>query len=100
MTSGPNERACGADVAAYALGALDPAEAEAFASHLEACAVCREELAAFQQVVDVLPMSAPQYTAPRRLRRRVLGAVHDDARLGQRAQRPGRRPAAAEWLSI
>jgi anti-sigma factor RsiW len=63
------------DVAAYALGALEPAEAEAFRAHLETCAVCRDELAAFQQVVDTLPVSAPAHRAPAGLRRRVLAEV-------------------------
>jgi anti-sigma-K factor RskA len=73
-------RACGGDVAAYALGALEPAEAKAFEAHLETCAACRDELAAYQAVVDVLPMSAPQHEAPRRLRRRVLSTVRAEAR--------------------
>ena len=38
----------GAEVAAYALGALQPAEAEAVRRHLETCVVCTEELASLQ----------------------------------------------------
>ena len=34
---------CGADAAAYVLGALEPAEAEAFTRHLATCVVCRDE---------------------------------------------------------
>lgn len=71
---------CGADAAAYALGALEPDEAERFKAHLEDCVVCRDELTAFQQVTDALPMAAPQHAVPRRLRRRVLGEVRSDAR--------------------
>ncbi len=74
----PDIRDCGADVAAYALGALEPAEADAFRRHLESCAVCRDELAAFDQVVEMLPMSAPQHRAPKALRRRVLRAIDDE----------------------
>lgn len=87
---------CGGDVAAYALGALDHAEAEAFRKHLETCIVCRDELAAFQRVVDILPMGAVQHPAPRRLRRRVLDAVEREPRpqlSGQR--RAQRRPRLA-----
>jgi anti-sigma factor RsiW len=73
-----DNRECGADVAAYALGSLDAAEAESFHDHLESCAICRDELAAFQQVVDVLPMSAPTYKAPPGLRRRVLDAIAEE----------------------
>lgn len=66
---------CGQDVAAYVLGALEPAEAEEFRHHLESCAVCRDEVAAFGQVIDVLPMAAPQQKAPPELRRRIMRNV-------------------------
>jgi len=90
------KRDCGGDAAAYALGALEPAEAEAFRAHLERCIVCRDELAAFQQVVDVLPMTAPQYSPSRRLRRRVLRTVRDEPRS---AAAPARRQARRGGLS-
>src|ERR1700690_2062731 len=66
------EHDCGNEAAAYALGALEPAEAEAFARHMESCAVCRAEVGAFALVVDALPLAAPQHEAPGALRRRVL----------------------------
>ncbi len=95
-------RGCGEDVAAYALGALDPAETEGFRAHLDTCIVCRDELAAFQRVVDNLPVSAPQHRAPKRLRRRVLGAVRSESIVECRHRRPtllaglsGPRPALA-----
>ncbi|HXR14499.1 MAG TPA: anti-sigma factor [Solirubrobacteraceae bacterium] len=69
------DRDCGNEAAAYALGALEPAEAEAFKRHMETCAVCRDEVAAFALVVDALPLAAPQHQAPRALRRRVLAAA-------------------------
>jgi anti-sigma factor RsiW len=71
----------GGDVAAYALGALDQEETEAFRAHLESCVVCRDELAAFERVVGVLPMAAPQHRAPAGLRERVLDAVNRESRL-------------------
>jgi anti-sigma-K factor RskA len=89
---GADIRDCGGDVAAYALGALDRAEVEAFRTHLETCAVCRDELAAFQQVVDVVAMSVPQHRAPKRLRRRVLGSVAQEPQLGG-----GRRRRTPRW---
>jgi anti-sigma-K factor RskA len=85
------DRECGGDVAAYALGALDPAEAEAFRAHLETCAVCRDELAAFREVVDALPLSAPAHRAPATLRRRVLreaGAATGPVNAGRRRIAP------------
>jgi anti-sigma-K factor RskA len=79
-------RHCGGDAAAYALGALEPAEAEAFRRHLEQCVVCRDEVEALTGVVQALPMAAPQHPAPRRLRRRVLREI--------RSQPAGERPRA------
>jgi anti-sigma-K factor RskA len=88
----PPTHDCGADAAAYALGALDAADAEAFRAHLETCIVCRDELAAFQQVVDVLPMGAAQHSAPRSLRRNVMRAVREEPRPGPRSALRRSRP--------
>jgi anti-sigma-K factor RskA len=84
---------CGADAAAYALGALEPAEAEAFREHLAECAICRDEVSAFQAVVDVVPHSAPPQRVPRSLKRRVMAEVNADARATQPSagSRPRRR---------
>jgi anti-sigma factor ChrR (cupin superfamily) len=71
----PNVGDCGGDVAAYALGALEPVEADAFRTHMEACIVCPDELVAFQQIVDVLPITVAPHRAPKRLRRRVLDTI-------------------------
>jgi anti-sigma-K factor RskA len=81
---------CGADAAAYALGALEPDEAERFRTHLDECVVCRDELTAFQQVAGALPMAAPQYRAPRSLRRRVLNEVRTEARAATETSRAPR----------
>ncbi len=90
----PQTRDCGADVAAYALGALEPAEAEAFRRHIESCIVCRDELATFQQVVDVLPLSAPQHRVPKALRRRILRAIDEEPMVQLTSERP---PRARRW---
>jgi anti-sigma-K factor RskA len=91
---------CGEDVAAYVLGALEPAEAEAFALHLETCTVCRDELEAFQQVVDLLPMTAPAFKASPKLRRRLRGAIADEQHSASEASasRQPRRSWRPEWL--
>jgi anti-sigma-K factor RskA len=65
------------DAAAFVLGALDPEEAAAFVQHLQTCAVCRDEVAAFALVADALPMAAPQHQASRALRKRVIRAVRE-----------------------
>jgi anti-sigma-K factor RskA len=72
---------CG-DAAAYVLGALEPHEAEEFRRHLATCVVCRDEVTAFQQVTDALPMAAPYQPAPKGLRRRVLRAVRAEPKPG------------------
>lgn len=76
----PEGDGCGADVAAYALGALSSSEAAAFEEHLAGCATCRQELTSFRHVVDAMPLTAQPQRAPRALRRRVLRAVEQDAR--------------------
>jgi anti-sigma factor RsiW len=73
---------CGGDAAAYVLGALEPDEAEEFRRHLASCSVCRDEVTAFQQVADGLPMAAPYQPAPRGLRQRVLRAVRAEPKPG------------------
>lgn len=85
-----SDHRCGDDVAAYALGALDPAEVRRFEAHLVTCAVCRDELATFQDVVHALPLSAPRHRAPAGLRRNVMRAVQADARAST-------SPGAAVW---
>ncbi len=70
-----NGHRCGEDAAAYALGALESAEAEAFRAHLADCAACQKQLAEFEQITGALPESATQYRVPKDLRRRVLSEV-------------------------
>jgi anti-sigma-K factor RskA len=80
---------CDANAAAYALGALEPAEADAFERHLQACPLCAEEVAAFEDVTDTLAMSPAQYPTPPGLRHRVMASV--------RSERRRRRAAARRW---
>jgi hypothetical protein len=80
LTPGRDDHSCSADVAAYALGALTPAEAEDFRRHLETCAVCPVELRAFQQVVDDLAIGVPGVEAPPDLKRRVMSAIQQEPR--------------------
>ena len=94
---------CGRDVGAYLLGALDAGELERFRRHVAGCVVCRDELAALQSVVDLLPMAAPQLAVSRALRRGVLADVRAAPRAGPsaarvrtplRLRRPGARALA------
>ncbi|HTU30203.1 MAG TPA: anti-sigma factor [Solirubrobacteraceae bacterium] len=111
LTHGQDPGSCSADVAAYALGALEPAEAEAFRRHLQTCAVCPEELRAFQQVADDLAIAVPRVEAPPELKRRVMSAIEQEPDVapdgsgerstGAQKRRARRRDAslrASTWL--
>lgn len=81
------------DAAAYVLGALEADEARAFLRHVDECAICREELEQFGQIARVLPMAAPQYEAPRGLKRAVMKEISGAAAPRRvPARRLGTRP--------
>ncbi|HEY1714137.1 MAG TPA: anti-sigma factor [Solirubrobacteraceae bacterium] len=98
-----DRRECGGDVAAYALGALDSAETDAFRAHLQTCSVCQEELTAFQQVVNELPVATATHRAPAAIRRKVMREVRADARSASASasasSAPGRGASRSGWLS-
>lgn len=91
--SQPPDTPCG-DAAAYALGALEPAEAEAFRAHLQGCTICRDELAAFTTVTDALPTAAVQVPVPPDLRRRVIDQARAEATRSPAADRTVDSPPA------
>lgn len=78
---------CGGDAAAYALGALEPDEAEAFRRHMAHCVVCRDEVNQFRRVADELALTAPAQAVPAGLRRRVIQEVRGQARTPALARR-------------
>ena len=80
-------RDCGVDAAAYVLGALEAAELEAFRTHLATCAICRDEVGAFQEVADTLPLLAPPQPVPPALKRRVMAGVRAEPRAGAKPRR-------------
>lgn len=96
------KRDCGADAAAYVLGALEPAEVDAFRKHLVDCAVCRDEVSAFQEVADLLPLTAPPQRVPPGLKDRVMADVGADAEVGAhgRARRRPRPQWLPSWLAV
>ena len=96
--SAANGRACGEDVAAYVLGALEPEEADAFRAHIADCAPCREEVAAFEQVTETLPPPASaRYEVPKDLRRRVMREVRATPKA---KAAPARVPAMRSWSPL
>ena len=89
-----NGRTCGEDAAAYALGALEPSEAEAFRRHLRDCPDCQKEVAEFEQITGALPDSGVRYEVPKDLRRRVLAEVRATPKA---AASSSRRTSARSW---
>lgn len=76
------------ELEAYALGALDRADAEPIAAHLADCAACREEAAALADVVATLPETVALREPRSALRERILDAARDEVRPPKTAVRP------------
>jgi hypothetical protein len=81
------------DLEAYALDALEPAEALRVAAHVDDCDDCRELLAGYRDAVEYLAFTAPLYHASPRLKERILGGI-GASRPALAAQAVLRRP----WL--
>ena len=84
-----------ADVAAYALRALEPDEARALERHVDSCALCREELGKLQPAVDALAVGVPPMRAPFALRDRLMPVFNREAQLLRAAGAEADRPAPA-----
>jgi anti-sigma-K factor RskA/putative zinc finger protein len=78
------------DLEAYALGALDQADAERVAAHLAGCVSCRAEAASLAEVVGALPDSVTLREPQPNLRERVLAAARNGARAPESARSLGR----------
>jgi anti-sigma-K factor RskA len=81
------------DLAAYALGALEPGEAAELERHIDACKSCRERVEWLRPAVDVLPASVEQRTPPESLRENLLATVR--AETAATESRP--EPERARW---
>jgi hypothetical protein len=68
------------DLEAYALGALDRADAERVAQHLSTCASCRLEASSLAEVVGTLPDTVTLRDPRPELRARLVEAARSDAR--------------------
>lgn len=88
------------DVAAYMLGALDPAEAAELEHHLEGCERCRERVRWLEPAVRLLPEEVERVEAPAPLRERVMAEVRADAAEAGAAKRETRAAGkSGGWLS-
>ncbi|MBS1884980.1 MAG: anti-sigma factor [Actinobacteria bacterium] len=93
------------EVAAYALGALDPEQVVELERHLAACSRCQEELQWLSPAVRALPETVEPRTPPSALKRRLMAEARADvaaeagrARGEERRQRAETRPGLGEWL--
>lgn len=66
------------ELAAYLLGALDPAEAAAFERHAEGCERCRAEARWLAPAMQALPESVERVEPPPQLRDRLMAEVLAD----------------------
>src|SRR5512135_2551667 len=68
------------NLAAYALGALDPEETAALERHLQGCESCRAELADYQRIgsglLAALPARPPRAAVKRALQTQLAGRMH------------------------
>lgn len=76
------------ELAAYLLGALDPAEIVVFERHLEGCESCREEMRWLAPALDALPETVERLQPPPQLRERLLAEVQADAGRAEQASTP------------
>src|SRR2546423_14342476 len=78
------------ELEAYALGALDPTDAERVAEHLGDCASCRNDAAALAEVVGTLPETVTPRDPRPALRDRILAAAGNETRRSAIAPSRGR----------
>jgi anti-sigma-K factor RskA len=71
------------NIPAYALGALDAEYVGALEAHLQTCASCRDELAAYRATSDSLLLALPPQNPPAALRRRLQGRLPSAHKTGR-----------------
>ena len=89
-----------AELAAYALDALDPGERRIVDEHLVDCEACSERLRWMLPAVDVLPATVAPQSPPPELKARIMDVVEREAAAGtapDRAGTEGSRPERRWW---
>ncbi len=79
------------DLAAFAVGALDPHETAAFEGHLVHCDHCRAELLRLAPAIGLMPLSVEQLEPPPSLKRSLMEIVNAEA---AEAHEPAAAPVA------
>jgi anti-sigma-K factor RskA len=90
------------DSAAYALGALEPRERDAFEAHLAGCEECTADVRELRLAAGTLAHTVPQISPPPALRARIVGMMEQrrqgDVRVVEHVVE-GRMPPR-RWLAI
>ena len=78
------------EIPAYALGSLDPEEAEAVEKHLQKCEICQGELESYKEVVDQIGLAVPIIDPPAGLKTKILEktAVNDQIQAKADVRKP------------
>jgi anti-sigma-K factor RskA len=89
------------DLAAYALGSLEPAEHGRVDRHVAACASCASRVGEYRRVVSMLPFALTPVAPPSDLWEAIRAEVHAGHATAARTRRPiGRKWfRAAGWLT-
>jgi len=82
-------------LAAYALGALEPGEAAEVEAHLAECERCQAHVRWLEPAVRALPEGVERRKPPRAVRERVMTEVRADAKGAEQSER---RPGWLGWL--
>ncbi len=93
------------EVAAYAIGGLDPDRVEELEKHLAGCKRCQQELRWLSPAVQGLPEAVERHAPPPELKQRLMAEVRADVaaeerrtRTEERRERAESRPGIGEWL--
>jgi anti-sigma-K factor RskA len=94
------------EVAAYAIGGLDPDRVEELERHLADCKRCQEELRWLSPAVQALPEAVERQAPAPELKQRLMAEVRADvaaeakrAKAAERRERAEQRGGLGEWLS-
>ena len=87
------------ELAAYALGALEPSEVETLERHLSDCGECRDYLFWLDPAVGLLPGSV-EPSAAQAAEARLMAEVNADIKAARRAERERDRADRGLWGSI
>ena len=83
------------EAVAFALGSLDPEQADDFKEHLKTCKRCQEELRWLAPAVRALPEAVEPQTPPPALKVRLMAEVRADAEAEERRVKAEKRRKSA-----